>query len=58
MAEAVADQVRAMPYYSPFTYFGTAPASNLAAKIAEMAPGDLNNVFMSTSGSLMATRGH
>jgi len=51
MAEAVADQIRAMPYYSPFTYFGTAPAANLAAKLAELTPGDLNNVFMSTSGS-------
>ncbi len=51
IADAVADQIRAMPYYSPFTYFGTPPAANLAAKLAELTPGDLNNVFLSTAGS-------
>ncbi|MCH7943058.1 MAG: aminotransferase [Proteobacteria bacterium] len=51
IADAVADQIRTMPYYSPFTYFGTPPAANLAAKLAELTPGDLNNIFLSTAGS-------
>ena len=51
MADAVAEQIRRMPYYSPFTHFGTPPSAELAAKLAELAPGDLNNVFFATGGS-------
>ena len=51
MAEAVAEQIRRMPYYSPFGALGTPPAAELAAKLAELAPGDLNTVFFSTGGS-------
>ena len=50
MAEAIADQVRKLPYTSPFTNT-TEPSSILAKKIVERTPGDLNNVFFTTGGS-------
>ncbi|MCB1340927.1 MAG: aminotransferase [Pseudooceanicola sp.] len=50
MAEAIAAQVRRLPYTSPFTNT-TEPSAVLAKKLAEMAPGDLNNVFFTTGGS-------
>ena len=51
MADAIADQVRRMPYYSPFGALGTPPAAELGAKLAELAPGDLDKVFFTTGGS-------
>ena len=50
MADAIADQVRKLPYTSPFTNT-TEPSSILAKKIVERTPGDLNNVFFTTGGS-------
>lgn len=50
MADAIAGQVRRLPYTSPFTTT-TEPSAVLARKLAEMAPGDLNNVFFTTGGS-------
>ena len=50
MAEAIAEQVIKLPYTSPFSN-ATQPSAILAHKIAEMAPGDLNNVFFTTGGS-------
>lgn len=50
MADAIAAQVRKLPYTSPFTNT-TEPSAVLAKKIADMAPGDLNNVFFTTGGS-------
>ena len=52
MAEAIADQARRMPYYSTFTHITTPPAAELAAKLAQLAPGSLNHVFYGTSGSV------
>ncbi len=52
MAEAIADQVRRMPYYSTFTHVTTPPAAELAAKVAQLAPGSLNHVFYGASGSV------
>ena len=51
MVEAIADQVRKLPYFSPFTDTTNTPGAELAAKIAELAPGDLNHVFYTTGGS-------
>ncbi len=51
IAEAVAEQIRRMPYYSPFGALGTPPAAELGAKLAELAPGDLDRVFFATGGS-------
>lgn len=50
MAQAIADQALKMPYASPFTNVSE-PGAILAKKIADMAPGDLNNVFFTTGGS-------
>ena len=52
MAQAIADQVRRIPYYSTFTHLTTPPAAELAAKLAELAPGPLNRVFYGTGGSM------
>lgn len=50
MAQAIADQVIKLSYTSPFSNT-TEPSSILARKLAEMAPGDLNNVMFTTGGS-------
>jgi adenosylmethionine-8-amino-7-oxononanoate aminotransferase len=51
MADAIADQVRKMAYASPFVDMTNIPAATLAAKLAELAPGDLNHVALSCGGS-------
>ena len=51
MAEAIADQVRAMAYASPFVDMTNVPAAELSTKLAELAPGDLNHVSLSCGGS-------
>jgi len=51
MAEAIAEQARRMPYYSPFGQLTSPPAAELGARLASYAPGDLNEVFFSTGGS-------
>ncbi len=47
---AIAEQAMVMPYNNPF---GTAsgPAAKLCRKLAEIAPGDLDHVFLTTGGS-------
>ncbi|CAI8195260.1 putative aminotransferase [marine metagenome] len=50
MAEAIAAQVMKMPFASPWTNV-TEPSAILAKRIADFAPGDLNNVFFTTGGS-------
>ncbi len=50
MAEAIAEQVRRMTYYSPWS-LGNVPAAELSAKLAELSPGDLDHVFYTTGGS-------
>ena len=52
MAQAIADQARRMPYYSSFGHLTTPPSAELAAKLAELAPGPLNHVFYGTGGSI------
>ena len=52
MAQAMADQVRRIPYYSTFTHLTTPPAAELAAKLAELAPASINHVFYGTGGSM------
>ncbi|MBI2719201.1 MAG: aminotransferase [Rhizobiales bacterium] len=51
MAEAMAEQARLLPYANAFVDMSNAPAAELAAKLAEIAPGNLNRVAFSTSGS-------
>ena len=51
MAEAAARQIRELTYYNTFFQTTHVPAIALAAKLAELAPGDLNHVFFAGSGS-------
>lgn len=50
MARAIYDQALRMPYASPFTNT-TGPGAELAKRVADVAPGDLNTVFFTTCGS-------
>ncbi len=50
MADAIRDQAMEMPYCSPWS-LSNEPAAILAEKLAELAPGDLNHVFLCNSGS-------
>lgn len=52
IADAVAEQIMQLPYYSPFGHQTTVPAAKLAAKLAELAPGNLNHVFYGCGGSV------
>ena len=51
LAEAAARQIRELSYYNTFFQTTHVPAIALAARIAELAPGDLNHVFFAGSGS-------
>ena len=51
MADAIAEQVLKLAYANPFTDMSNEPAARLAAKLAELAPGDLNHVFFTCGGS-------
>lgn len=51
IVEAIADQARRMPYFTPFVDIGSLPAAELAKEIARLAPGDLNHVFFTCGGS-------
>ncbi len=51
MVEAVAAQSRRLSFYSAFVNMTNSPAVALATKLAQRAPGDLNRVFYTSSGS-------
>ncbi|MEM7319536.1 MAG: aspartate aminotransferase family protein [Pseudomonadota bacterium] len=51
LADVAARQMRELPYYNTFFQTTHVPALELAQKIAELAPGDLNQVFYSNGGS-------
>ena len=51
LAEVAAAQMKQLPYYNTFFQTTHVPAIALAARIAELAPGDLNHVFFAGSGS-------
>lgn len=51
MADAIADQALRLAYSSPFVDMTNDPAALLSAKLAELAPGDLNRVHFTTGGS-------
>jgi adenosylmethionine-8-amino-7-oxononanoate aminotransferase len=50
LAEAAAEQAGRLAYF-PMWSFGHEPGIELAARLAERAPGDLNRVFFTTGGS-------
>ena len=51
IVEAIATQARRLAFFNPFVDTTNIPASELAAKLAELAPGDLDHVFFTTGGS-------
>jgi adenosylmethionine-8-amino-7-oxononanoate aminotransferase len=50
LAQVAAQQAETLEYF-PIWSYAHPPAIELAAKLAELAPGDLNRVFFTTSGS-------
>lgn len=52
MGQVMAEQAETMAYYSPFNNLSNVPATQLAAKLAELAPSNLNHVFYSCGGSV------
>ncbi len=52
MVDVIAEQARELPYYNTFTDMTSAPAAELAHKLASLAPGDLNHVFFTSGGSV------
>jgi len=51
LADVAARQMKELPYYNTFFQTSHPPVIELATKIAELAPGDLNQVFFGNSGS-------
>ena len=51
MAQAIADQVERLAFSNTFVDMTNDPSAKLAAKLAELAPGDLNRVMFTTGGS-------
>ena len=51
MADAIAEQVKKLAYASPFVDSSTIPAAELASKLADLAPGNLNHVLYGCGGS-------
>jgi putrescine---pyruvate transaminase len=51
MVEAIAEQARRLPYYSSFDDLTNPPSAELAAKLANLAPGSLRHVLFGTGGS-------
>jgi len=52
IAQAVADQLRQLDYYSTFYNLTHPAAAELSDKIASLAPGALNHVYFGNSGSV------
>jgi len=51
LAEAAARQMRELAYTSAYGAFGNPPAIELAARIAELAPGDLEVTYFASGGA-------
>lgn len=51
MAQVIGEQAAKMSFCSTFVDMTNAPAAELAAKLAELAPGDLNHVMYTCGGS-------
>ncbi|WP_108258625.1 aspartate aminotransferase family protein [Mangrovicoccus ximenensis] len=51
LAEAAMRQMQELPFYNTFFQTSHVPAIELAARLAELCPGDLNHAFFNGSGS-------
>lgn len=51
VADVAAEQMRRLPYATGYFHFASEPAIQLAAKIAERTPGDLDHVYFTLGGS-------
>jgi putrescine aminotransferase len=51
IVEAVAEQMRQLPYYNTFFQSTTPPVAEFAEALAEVAPPQMNRVFFANSGS-------
>jgi putrescine aminotransferase len=51
MAQAIANQVERLAFANSFVDVTNEPSARLSAKLAELAPGDLNRVHLTTGGS-------
>ncbi|HEX6547805.1 MAG TPA: aspartate aminotransferase family protein [Candidatus Dormibacteraeota bacterium] len=51
LADAASEQMRSLAYTSAYNGFGSPPAIELAAKLAELAPGDLEVTFFASGGA-------
>ena len=51
LAEAAARQMRELPFYNTFFQTSHVPVIDLAAKLAEIIPGNLNHSFFASGGS-------
>ena len=51
MAKAIADQVERLAFANSFVDVTNAPSALLSARLAQLAPGDLNRVHLTTGGS-------
>ena len=51
LAEAAADQMRRLAFHSAYNGFGHEPGIRLAAKLAELVPGDLEVTFFASGGA-------
>lgn len=52
LGQVMAEQATKMAYYSPFNNLSNIPAIQLSAKLASLAPSNLNHVFYSCGGSV------
>ena len=51
IVDAARKQMEKLPYATGYFHFGSEPAAELAAKLASLAPGDLNHVYFTLGGS-------
>lgn len=51
LAQAAAEQMTSLPYTSAYGGFGTRPAIELAARLADLAPGELSISFFASGGA-------